>query len=166
MTRTALLRLAPAAVLALLLAGCSAPEQAANRAPATTEQQASAEDSASGSESASEGSEDGEEPEVALPDTWPAAVPVIDGRIVDAFALPGEPISMWGLRVVPEEPLETAHDTALAIMQAAGFEVAGEADNDLGTLNRNYRSAEYSVFINISTAPGEEGVLYNVQPQS
>lgn len=162
MTRTALLRLAPAAVLALLLAGCSAPEQAADPAPAATEQQAPAEDGAS----ETEGSDDGEEPEVALPDTWPAAVPVIDGRIVDAFALPGEPISMWGLRVVPDEPLETAHDTALAIMQAAGFEVAGEADNDLGTLNRNYRSAEYSVFINISTAPGEEGVLYTVQPQS
>jgi hypothetical protein len=160
------LLLASAAVSAsvlMLLVGCAPSEEdkAASAPPAVT-----AEDDA-----AATGSEDNESADdgltaMALPENWPAEVPVIDGTVVDAFFVPGDDsTTFWGARVLPDVPLEQADAEALSIMEAAGFEVAGGSENDDGTVNRQFENGAYTVVINISLEPDEEGVLYNVRPR-
>lgn len=155
-----------AAALAVTLAACAPSGEGSpsdEAAPPTTSAPAPAE--------ASDGADDAAEPEgeqsltaVPLPDTWPAVVPVVDGVIVDAFAVESGTV-FWGARVVPDADLAAASEQARAQLEAAGFTLDGEAENDDGTVNRTYASEEFRVFVNLSTAPGEEGVLYNVQPR-
>lgn len=155
-----------AAALAVTLTACapSSPEAAtAGDAPLESSAPAPAE-TESDDDGAAEAEDEPSLTAVPLPDTWPAVVPVVDGVIVDAFAVDSGTV-FWGARVVPDADLAAASEQARAQLEAAGFTLDGEAENDDGTVNRTYASDEFRVFVNLSTAPGEEGVLYNVQPR-
>ena len=99
-----------------------------------------------------------------LPASWPGSVPVIPGTIVDAYSVESG-VVFWGARVIPEGALADADDVARSIMEEAGFVLDAQNPNDDGSVNRLYANDEFLVAVNISTEPGEEGVLYNVQPR-
>jgi len=148
------------ASLVIMLAGCTAADDDAVTTPPPA---VTTEDDATTTDPEDEAAADEGADSVPLPDTWPAEVPVIDGIIVDAFFAPSTPF--WGARVLPDVPLEQADAVAPSIMEAAGFEVEAGSENDDGTTNLHFINGAYTVVINISLEPGEEGVLYNVRPR-
>ena len=96
----------------------------------------------------------------SLPADWPAAVPVLDGRITDAGTATLGDLTTWYANVIFDGDAQTAYDDGNALLTEAGLTpgFAGFGDGDGAS---TWNSEELTVYFTVTTNDdGSVGVDY------